>query len=127
MTELSPRGLAPLIAALRASWDRESAYEPDEWSPERPSAGQCAVTALIVQEVSGGEIVGARYVGGSHYWNIVDGVTVDLTASQFDELPTWVEGPGSVDRGTLLANVDTANRYEWLRRRVAEILGGGEA
>ena len=46
--------------------------------------GQCAVTALVVQDFLGGELIRAFVCGESHYWNrLPDGSELDLTADQF--------------------------------------------
>ncbi len=59
------------------------------WAPTEPSRGQCAVTALVVHDLLGGELLEAevRHADGSpqgfHYWNRFAGVDVDLTRRQF--------------------------------------------
>jgi hypothetical protein len=52
-----------LELALRAAWSRETSEDPDEWSPANPSRGQCAVTALVIRELLGGEILIATVRG----------------------------------------------------------------
>ena len=91
---------------IRAGWSSETC-DPlalDEWSPETPARGQCAVTALIVQELFGGELLLAEvhYPDGSrqglHYWNrLGNGLELDLTREQFLESET-VQAPVPVDR-----------------------------
>lgn len=76
----------------------------EQWSPQNPARGQCAVTALIVQELVGGELLladvhnhdGSRQ--GVHFWNrLAGGLEVDLTREQF--LPTEVvQTPKVVER-----------------------------
>src|SRR5262249_33209808 len=59
-----------LVSALQASWSRETSSDYDRWTLENPAWGQCAVTALVLQDLMGGELL--RCVlpkGGSHYWN----------------------------------------------------------
>jgi chromosome segregation ATPase len=52
---------------LRRALDVETSATPASWSLENPARGQCAVTALVVQDEMGRE----RGVvnGESHYWN----------------------------------------------------------
>lgn len=50
----------------------------------RPAKNQCSVTALAVQTIFGGDIVKMLTVGGTHFYNRVDGVYWDLTVEQFD-------------------------------------------
>ncbi len=80
--------LKKLENALRKSWSKKTCYEKvqENWKKEIPETGQCAVTALIINDYLGGEIVRSdTNTGVSHFWNIVDGVDVDLTKNQFDE------------------------------------------
>jgi hypothetical protein len=104
-----------LFGALRRRWCAATSIDPT-WSPANPALGQCAITALIVQEHLGGEL--ARAVVGpiSHYWNRLPNGDIDLTREQFARfLPTRI----SVQRRErLLANSETRDRYELLRAAV---------
>jgi hypothetical protein len=84
--------LADLERAIRAGWSRETCDPVDvaDWSPENPARGQCGVTALLVQDLLGGELLVADVTHvdntrqGIHYWNrLAGGVEVDLTREQF--------------------------------------------
>jgi len=71
-------------AALKKTWSKETCYLPDQekWSDKNPAFGQCAVTALIIQDFLGGEILYCEHF--NHYWNrLPSGEEVDLTHSQF--------------------------------------------
>jgi hypothetical protein len=76
-------------AAIRAAWGRETSDDPDEWSEANPARGQCAVTALLVRELLGGEILVANVLRDGrrverHAWNrLSSGLTLDLTREQF--------------------------------------------
>ncbi len=75
-----------LQRALRASRDQETCYpgSKDKRTPENPALGQCAVTALIVQDYFGGELVNCLHT--HHYRNrLPDGKEIDLTKQQFPE------------------------------------------
>lgn len=83
--------LDALEEALRASWDRDTSDDPDRWTPENPALGQCAVSALVIRAVYGGEILiatvldrhGERTPDG-HAWNrLPDGKEVDISFDQF--------------------------------------------
>jgi hypothetical protein len=69
--------------ALEKSWSGETSfiYSRDAF----PSYGQCAQTAIIIQERFGGEIL--RTTGwhgrGNHFYNRIAGKRVDFTADQF--------------------------------------------
>jgi hypothetical protein len=81
--------LAALEQAIREAWSLDTADEDDGWTPENPSRGQCDITALVVQDVLGGDILGADvYLDGAriegHMWNrLVSGIEIDLTREQF--------------------------------------------
>ena len=63
-----------VLAALRASWSSESA---SQWTANNPAKGQCNVTALLIDELCGGEILKTVLPGGNHIYNQIDGVRVD--------------------------------------------------
>lgn len=119
-----------LFDALRASWNHETCVNSSIWLPNVPATGQCAVTALVVQDYLGGELLRAMNPEGqsgsklvSHYWNrLPGGREVDLTRGQF-----WIWEPGEVvvrDRAYVLSNESTQLRYDRLRQRVHQRLGG---
>jgi hypothetical protein len=94
-----------LQTAISASWSAETCDPTDtaDWSAENPSRGQCAVTAMVVHDLFGGELLEAEvhFPDGSrqgfHYWNRLDGVEVDLTREQFTSEEV-VQEPRVVDR-----------------------------
>ncbi len=71
--------LAALRTELQRHWCAETSFWPDEWTPDGPSFGQCAITAMVVQDRFGGEMLLTVNQGALHYWNRVDGIDVDLT------------------------------------------------
>lgn len=49
-----------------------------------PAHNQCTVTAMVVQDFFGGEILGLKMPGGGmHYLNMINGKKFDLTSDQF--------------------------------------------
>lgn len=105
--------------AIRDAWCRETSADADIWSPDAPSIGQCAVTALIVQDRLGGDLLRSTVRGISHYWNRIDGgAELDLTRAQFgaDTIPD--ARPIARDRDYVLSFPDTAARYQLLRERM---------
>lgn len=110
-----------LEKALRRSWSRETCYEPlqEDWTQEKPEAGQCYVTALILHDYLGGEILKTKGPDGfSHYWNVIDGEEIDLTRSQFEH--GWLPGSSAV---LAQENIKKSARYKMLKSRVEELLG----
>lgn len=106
-----------LRSELEPHWAADTSASPERWTPERPSLGQCAVTALLVQECLGGVLLRGVVRGESHYWNqLPDGSEVDLTRDQFDTFT--LDGPVEErPRASVLSSPDTAERYGRLRRR----------
>ena len=49
--------LAQLEQAIRESWSLDTSDDPHEWSPENPSRGQCDITALVVNDLVGGQLL----------------------------------------------------------------------
>jgi hypothetical protein len=127
--------LADIERVIRSSWSKETCDPVDlpDWSPQTSARGQCAVTALVVQELFGGQLLVAevRNTDGSrqgvHYWNrLADGVELDLTREQFTPLeivqePTPIPRPSDLDSGRLSA------QYQILAGAVRARLRGGGA
>jgi len=106
-----------LATILRHAWAPDTASDPERWSRRNPARGQCAVTALIVQDQLGGSLMRAHVEGESHYWNLLpSGEHLDLTREQFSE-PVKVTNASAVDRDYVLSYEDTRRRYERLRAR----------
>jgi hypothetical protein len=96
-------------AAIRACWSLETCDPADllNWSVDNPSSGQCGVTALMVRDLIGGQLLEAEVLNpdgtrqGFHYWNRLPVFDVDLTREQFIsgekvQEPIEVEGPPRV-------------------------------
>lgn len=104
------------------SWTKETCSPglKDEWSEDNPSLGQCAITALIVNDFFGGKIMRCMASSGSHYYNLIDDELIDLTVEQFlGEIPLYAEGQERT-REYLLGNEDTRNRYLLLNKNLKE-------
>ena len=122
--------LSGLEEAIRRSWSRETTSDPERWNPENPAWGQCAVTALVINDYLGGEMVWAEATLPegrtiSHYFNLVDGKEVDVTREQFPKgtvIPTGVEKKKQYasTREYVLSFPATQQRYEILKKKVTE-------
>jgi hypothetical protein len=111
-----PADFEDIARAVRQAWGADtSSFEG--WTEDNPEQGQCAVVALLVQYGYGGVLRRAIINGESHYWNEIDGVTVDLTRSQFHE-PLIAGDSVERERDYVLSFPDTAKRYEILLDRV---------
>lgn len=120
--------LEELEKVLQKSWSIETSYCPNEWNESNSSFGQCAVSALIVDDYFGGEIIWAEasLPDGqkiSHYFNCIDGKEVDLTRHQFSHGTTISSGAKknkgfATMREFMLSNENTKKRYELLKEIV---------
>ena len=112
-------------AAIREAWGRDTSDDPDEWSEENPARGQCAVTALLVRELLGGDILVASVLRDGrrierHAWNrLPSGLTLDLTREQFVNGERFGEPAVEEPQFTHLH----PERYATLRARVLARLG----
>jgi len=107
-----------LRKALERAWRRNTSADPDGWSAANSAWGQCAVTALIVQDFFGGVLIRSVIAGVSHYWNrLPSGEEADFTRHQFREAPEL--SPAEVrDREYVLSFHLTQERYRILRQAV---------
>ncbi len=106
-----PEDLRPY---LLDAWRAETSVVPIDWSPSNPAVGQCAVTALVVQDLFGGELLRGNIVGGTHYWNLLsNGREVDLTVEQFDADPV-ISDVELRSRAYVLSYPATRARYQRL-------------
>jgi hypothetical protein len=101
-----------LLERLWLAWSTETG---GKWRPDHPACGQCSVTALVVQDVLGGDILKTPVEGQWHFYNCVDGQRLDLTDSQFSQPVNYQDLPSTRSE----AFEDTsAEKYEILKRRV---------
>ncbi len=105
---------------LSKSWTKETCSPGlrNEWNETNPSLGQCAITALIINDFFGGKIMRCMASSGSHYYNLIDDELVDLTVEQFlGEIPDYDNGEERT-REYLLSNEDTKSRYLLLKNNL---------
>ena len=76
---MNPHDLASVIQDL---WSIETS---PHWTADNPSCGQGNVTALVVHDLFGGEIVKTEAPFGWHFYNLIEGERYDLAAGQFAE------------------------------------------
>jgi hypothetical protein len=131
LTAMASWVLKDIDQALRASWAADTCSPDDlaraDWTSANPAWGHCDITALVVNDMLGGDLmVGEVHLGdeqrGYHWWNrLPTGVEIDLTSDQFRD-GQRVTGGRSVQRpeGRLPRRWD---EYQLLRRRVLDKLG----
>ncbi|MQS13292.1 hypothetical protein F7Q99_13620 [Streptomyces kaniharaensis] len=110
--------------AIRSSWGVDTCAPEDlaHWRPDNPARGQAGVTAMVVHDLLGGELMmGEVRAGGVrtdlHWWNrSAAGIEIDLTHEQFG--PDELVGPGRpVARPARPGRLHA--QYVLLRHRVA--------
>lgn len=87
-----------------------------------PTYGQCAITAMIVNDLFGGTIHKIKVdSGGTHYFNKIEGHYIDLTNDQFDlyNIPIFYEPNEEIKRERLGTSSNTQKRYEILKERLS--------
>lgn len=102
--------------ALFKSW---SIHSSSKWTPDNPARGQCSVTALVVNDLLGGEILKTRLPEGWHFYNRIDGKRYDFTESQFDGPIDYMDIPSN--RQEALSDTSTS-QYEQLKRALLKHL-----
>lgn len=97
---------------LRAAYCRETSELEHLWCPANPSIGQCHVSAICLQWRLGGHIIEGDYDGVGHFWNLIDGIHIDITRDQFPlagTLTTCRVAPAplqvTLDKAALLAEL----------------------
>ena len=95
---------------LRLAW---SARSSGKWRADAPALGQCSVTALLLHDRYGAELLRTPTPWGPHFYNRLGGERLDLTAEQFAALgdaapPAYLDRPA----GRAEAMADTSpERY----------------
>ncbi|NJQ01012.1 YunG family protein [Streptomyces zingiberis] len=124
--------LTDLERAVRDSWGAETCTPEyrSRWTPENPARDQCGVTAMVLNDLLGGELIrGEVHVNGErvdyHWWNRLGaGVEIDLTREQFGPEETVVGGV-VVARPPVAEWRRLREEYALLRERVLTKLGPG--
>lgn len=128
---MTPWTLSEIEEAVRASWAADTC-SPDDlaragWQAGNPAWGHCDVTALLLNDLLGGDlVVGEVYLDGAqhgfHWWNrLASGIEIDLTREQFRR--------GQVVTATRVVKRPVGRparrneEYERLRGRVSARLG----
>jgi hypothetical protein len=104
-----------LYRRLTKAWSSETS---GRWQPDNPACGQCSVTALVVQDVLGGELLKTRVADAWHFYNRIDGRRWDLTVSQFATPIGYDDLPSS--RQEALADT-SRQKYTTLVERLAQV------
>jgi len=121
--------ILPRVWTPRSDMEMHEIFVADD-----PATGQCAVTALLVQDFFGGEILNTTAslpkrpeLTSSHYVNLIDSKEIDLTRQQFVKgvifsKPEPKLNGFSSTREYILSVTSTAERYEQLKDNTERIL-----
>jgi hypothetical protein len=104
-----------LYRRLMQAWSGETS---GKWQRDNPACGQCSVTALVVQDLLGGELLKTKVAGAWHFYNCIDGRRWDLTVSQFATPIGYDDLPSS--RQEALADT-SQQKYVLLVKRLARV------
>ncbi|MEU7184725.1 hypothetical protein [Streptomyces sp. NPDC045470] len=126
-----PLTLTDITQAVRSSWAADTCSADDlarsPWTTENPAWGHCDITALVVHDFFGGELlVGEVHLDGEqhgyHWWNrLSSDIEIDLTHEQFKRGQV-VSGSRAVQR-PVGRPPRRGDEYELLRDRVWRTLG----
>jgi hypothetical protein len=125
---MSEEEFKTIEAALRKAWCKETSFPHtrDKWSDDNKALGQCAVTALVIHDLFGGDFANDKE--HNHIWNILpDGTEQDFSREQFASdiqlFATRVLKRGDVLDDEGAKKVATPERYEMLRKKFLEVYG----
>lgn len=108
--------------ALAESWGSDTSADPSGWHRANPAWGQCAVTALVVQDYFGGDLLRSMVGEVSHYYNLLPGSRqIDLTFRQFGH-GAVATAPEQRARDYVIGYPATARRYQILAARTRDHL-----
>lgn len=120
---MEPFTLIAVEQAFGAAYGRDTCAEDDLpfWSATNPSRGHCAVAALTINDLLGGDLLVATVETdgkqtGYHWWNRLNGVDLDMTRTQF--LPNEVVGQPDVLVRPQERPKHYADQYDMFRSRV---------
>lgn len=78
------KDLSRIREALERIWSKDTAHKPSlKTGIQTKSRGQCYVTALLLKDLMGADVVRAKVNGETHYWNRFSGYEFDLTSDQY--------------------------------------------
>ncbi|SEM80443.1 YunG family protein [Lihuaxuella thermophila] len=101
-----------LLKILFEVWSEKSSTK---YSPDNPARGQCGVTALVVNDLLGGEILKTPLSEGWHFYKRINGQVYDFTSSQFSGEIEYQDIPSTRDEAFADTN---EQQYTYLSQAV---------
>lgn len=114
-----------LYECLLCVWSRETCAPRlrDEWSEDNKTCGQCSITAFLVQDIFGGDVLGVLRPGGNyHCFNKIGDVIFDLTSEQFGNEKLDYLANFQQNRETHFLKEEKRLRYEKLKSDLEKFL-----
>lgn len=112
MNEYYSQKIEFLKSALFSSWSLASSTI---WRSDNPAKGQCGVTALVVNDLLGGQILKTKLSEGWHFYNVIEHNRYDFTASQFSKPFIYEDIPSNRREAFMDCN---ENQYLYLKNKV---------
>ena len=112
-----------LETMLKSCYSKDTCYPKykEKWNINNPTCGQCAITALIVQEYMGGTIHKIRIQNNeTHYFNIINKNIYDFTKEQFclENIAIRYNPNELIRREQILEDENTSKRYKILKQKL---------
>ena len=109
---------------------KDTSADPDNWSPQNPFWGHCAIVSLLAQDYFGGTLMRGSLTKmphyehlRSHFWNqLPDKREIDFTADQYKDFSFYDLIGEPRDRERVLRHPDTQRRYTLLKKRFESVL-----
>lgn len=119
---LSPADYYDILSGIWCEYTCAPRMRKD-WSENNRTLGQCSVTAFLMQDFFGGDVLGIPQKDGSfHCFNAVGGAVFDLTSEQFSgEVPDY-EKACLQHREDHFSDPGKKARYEYLRSALCRAL-----
>ena len=127
MTETLTATLKVLRRQIQVAFLADTAAPGSGWVDTMPSTGHCAIVAMLMRRMFGGEFVSAMPGGISHWFNRIEllgtSIDIDITGDQFGRPRVQVAPAGELytgTRGRLEAHIneDTIRRFELFSSRI---------
>lgn len=88
---------------------------------DNPARGQCDVTAILIYDYFGGEIIKTFIDEQPHFYNQINGIRYDFTVSQFQIIPKYLDLP-AIRKEILNSNSKVKQQYDILQERFDKVL-----
>lgn len=119
---LTPRDYYDLLTGIWAA-DTCAPRMRENWSEDNPTLGQCSITAFLMQDIYGGDVLGVPLGDGNyHCFNAVGDCVFDLTSEQFGDRALNYAHNRKQRREDHFARDEKRARYALLKARLEKAL-----